>query len=50
MSRGGAERDRERKREREGGRETQNMKLAPDSAVSTETDAGLEFTIHEIMT
>ena len=30
--------------------ETQNLKQAPDSAVSTEPDAGLELTDCEIMT
>ena len=31
-------------------RETQNPKQAPDSAVSTEPDAGLELTNREIVT
>ena len=35
MSRGGAARE----------KETQNLKQAPDSAVSTEPDAGLEPTV-----
>ena len=40
--------ERERNRQRE--REAQNPNQAPGSAVSTEPDAGLELTSHEIMT
>ena len=42
------ERDRARAGEGQGERETQNPKQAP--AVSTEPDAGLKLTKHEIMT
>ena len=40
----------EGQRERERERERQNPKQAPDSAVSTESDVGLELTDCEIMT
>ena len=44
------ERDRAQAGEGQREKETQNLKQAPGLAVSTEPDAGLELTNHEIMT